>query len=67
MISKTEYVVTTYLRNGSVVGVTTKHKLQEIYFFYEFSDGDYIKLGKGLSPPELEEKYKVDKRMGISS
>lgn len=67
MISKSEYVLTTYYRDGAIIGATTKHKLQDIYFFYEFSGADYIKLGKGSSPLELEERYNVDKRMGISS
>lgn len=66
MISKNETIVTTYYKDGTAVGVTTKHNANNLYFFYEFVDNDFKKLGKGNSPSELEEKYDVNKRMGVS-
>lgn len=44
--------------------ITTK-PLTGYFFLYEFTADGLIKLGKGQSPLELEEKFNVRKRMGV--
>lgn len=43
----------------------TKKPLMETFFLYEFTRDGLVKLGKGKSPLELEEKFNVRKRMGV--
>lgn len=43
----------------------TQKPLTETFFLYEFTVDGLVKLGKGMSPLELEEKYNVGKRMGV--
>lgn len=44
--------------------ITTKH-ITGYFFLYEFTGDGLVKLGKGLSPLELEAKFEVRKRMGV--
>ena len=65
MISKNEYIVTTYYNAGEVVGVITSKYPGTVYYFYERLDKDCVKLGKADSPTELEKRYDVNRRMGL--
>lgn len=43
--------------------LSTSSQSRDWYYLYEFKDGRLIKLGKGRSPIELEERFKVDERL----
>lgn len=45
--------------------ITSKESSREFYFLYELVDGTFKKLGKARSPKELEEKFEVDKKIGV--
>ena len=45
--------------------ITSKESSRDYYFLYELVDGSFKKLGRARSPKELEEKYDVDKRIGV--
>lgn len=42
--------------------MTSNHS-RDWYYLYEFVDGKFVKLGKGKSPTELEDRFQVDKRL----
>ena len=44
--------------------ITTK-PITGCFFIYEFKEDGLTRLGKGLSPIELEERFDVRKRMGV--
>lgn len=58
--------VTCYERGGvkPLFLITTK-PLTGYFFLYEFTADELVKLGKGQSPLELEERFEVKKRMGV--
>lgn len=63
---KGEVVCVTILdREQNIVFVITEKPLSDQHTLYEFSGGKLVRLGRGQSPLELEEKYHVKKRMGI--
>ncbi len=52
-------------RNELMFIITSKESSRDYYFLYELVDGSFKKLGRARSPKELEEKYDVDKRIGV--
>ena len=45
--------------------LTSKESSRDYYFLYELNDGVFKKLGKARSPKELEDKFSVDKKVGV--
>lgn len=63
---KGENVCVTYCeRSGKPLFLITTKPLTGHFFLYEFTGDGLVRLGKGLSPLELEEKFDVRKRMGV--
>lgn len=52
-------------RGGKPLFLITSKPMTNSFFLYEFTGNGLVKLGKGLSPLELEEKFEVKKRMGV--
>lgn len=52
-------------KNGNPVFLITSKPSIGYFYIYEFTDSGLIKLGKGQSPLELEDKYNVRSRMGV--
>lgn len=66
MIPKAETTAVTYCdKNCTVVAIMTKKKNEDTYTLYEIG-GEAKRLGRGNNPLELEAKYNMDKRMGMS-
>lgn len=63
MIPKNEIVWRRYYdTDGKLRYITTSKQTRDFYFLYEVSEsGETKKLGKGTNPPELEEKFNLDK------
>lgn len=57
--------VTCCERGGKPLFLITTKPLTGYFFLYEFTEDGLVKLGKGQSPLELEEKFYVKKRMGV--
>lgn len=57
--------VTCYECGGRPLFLITTKPLTGYFFLYEFTADGLVKLGKGQSPLELEEKFNVRKRMGV--
>ena len=56
---------TEYLnKDGDIVCLTTSKPARDYYFLYEIRDCEFIRLGKAVSPLELERKFDTNKRMG---
>ena len=68
MISKNEQAMVEYINKdtGRAVAVITSKYPGDVFFFYECVDGEFRKLGKANSPIELEIRYDVRGRMGMS-
>lgn len=64
-VSKGERVWCAYysLANVPMFVITSKKDSREVYFIYEFKDGELKKLGKSKSPGELERKYNVKNKI----
>lgn len=61
---KNERVWTSYVnKNGEIMFVITAKNHRDFYYLYEATKNGFIKLGKGKSPIELEEKYKIEEKM----
>lgn len=45
--------------------IITSKTVRDYYFLYELVDGEFKKLGKAKTPPELVEKYDVEKKIGV--
>lgn len=45
--------------------ITSKESSRDYYYLYELTGGVLKKLGRARSPKELEEKFEVDKRIGV--
>ena len=52
-------------RSGRPLFLITRKPSTGCFFIYEFTEDGLLRLGKGLSPIELEEKFNVRKRMGV--
>lgn len=52
-------------RDGNPLFLITTKPLTGNFFLYEFTKDGLVRLGKGQSPLELEEKFDVRKRMGV--
>lgn len=52
-------------RGGKPLFLLTNKLQTGGFFLYEFSERGLVKLGKGLSPTELEERFEVKRRMGV--
>ncbi len=66
MIPKTERVECTYLNDkNEVVAILTQKPMDGNFYLYEVSGKETKKLGKGINPIALEEKYHMKRRMGI--
>lgn len=50
-------------RNHIFMFLSTSNLSREWYYLYELIDGKLVKLGKGKSPTELEERFDVDNRL----
>lgn len=60
--------VSYYDAGGALRYILTSKPTREYYYMYEVGDGNSLtKLGKSKSPPELEEKFKVNKKIGVST
>ena len=57
--------VTYYGPDGNPLFRLTTKPSTGHFFLYEFTASGLVRLGKGRSPLELEEKYDVRKRMGV--
>lgn len=57
--------VTCCERGGKPLLLITTKPLTGYFFLYEFTEDGLVKLGKGQSPLELEERFNVKKRMGV--
>ena len=68
MISKNERQITEYYERGGTrpVAILTSKEPSNVFFLYERVGDDYVKLGKGNSPLELEERYDIRSRMGMT-
>ena len=62
---KNERVWTSYYSADHILRfiLTSKLESREWYYLYELVDGVFKKLGKGRTPPELEEKYSVHQKL----
>ena len=52
-----------YNRAGELLFIVTSKESRDWYFLYELVDGEFKKLGKAKTPPELEDKFGVADRM----
>ena len=43
--------------------LTSKKQNRDFYFLYEVIDDKLVKLGRSKSPPELERKFEVHKKL----
>lgn len=43
--------------------LTNKRDSSDWFYLYELVDGEYRKLGRARTPPELEAKYHVNERL----
>jgi hypothetical protein len=57
--------VTCFNRDKEPLFLITNKPNAKIFYIYEFVGNELIKLGKGSSPLELENKFNVAKRMGV--
>lgn len=64
---KNEIVWMTYYDSaGALQFFVTSKAARDYYFLYEVrEDQSYVKLGKARSPRDLEEKYDVNKKIGV--
>lgn len=46
--------------------IITSKSTRDVYFLYELINGEFKKLGKAKTPPELVEKYDVEKKIGVN-
>ncbi len=49
-----------YNKDGEMLFVMTSDKLAETYTLYSYKDGFFVRLGRGRSPTELEQKNSVN-------
>lgn len=54
-----------YSRDHELLFIMTSKESRDYYFLYELIDGKFKKLGRAKSPKELEERFEVDKRVGV--
>ena len=54
-----------YNRAHELLFIMTSKATRDYYFLYELIDGKFKKLGRAKSPKELEERFEVNKRMGV--
>lgn len=55
-------------KDGRVMFVLTSKAARDFYFMYRVcEDGSLTKLGKSKSPPDLEQKYKVNEQIGAKT
>jgi hypothetical protein len=52
-----------YTTKQEVRFIMTSKEDRSVYFLYEFTDGQFKKLGKSKSPVELEEKFDVRSKL----
>ena len=45
--------------------IITSKPIRDAYFLYELVNDEFKKLGKAKTPPELVEKYDVEKKIGV--
>ena len=51
-------------KSGTPIFLMTSKKNRDYYYLYEVLPGDELKkLGRAKTPPELEEKFDVDRKM----
>lgn len=54
-----------YTKGHNLLFIMTSKEPRDFYYLYELIDGNFQKLGRAKSPQELEEKFEIDKRLGI--
>ena len=54
-----------YTKDRNLLFIMTSKESRDFYYLYERIDGNFKKLGRAKSPQELEEKFEVDKRLGV--
>ena len=54
-----------YTKDHDLLFIMTSKESRDFYYLYELIDGNFQKLGRAKSPQELEEKFEVDKRLGV--
>ena len=54
-----------YNKSRELKFIITSKPIRDSYFLYELVDGEFKKLGKAKTPPELVEKYDVEKKIGV--
>lgn len=66
-VPRNEMVWTQYYDKSGTLRflLTAKDGSRDTYIMYESVDGELRKVGKGKSPLELEEKFKVNKAIGF--
>ena len=47
--------------------IITSKSTRDAYFLYELINSEFKKLGKAKTPPELVEKYDVEKKIGVNA
>lgn len=52
-----------YTQNHVFMFLSTSSYSRDCYYLYEFIDGKLVRLGKGKSPLELEDKFNVEQRL----
>ena len=52
-----------YTTDHNLLFIMTSKESRDFYYLYELVNGSFKKLAK--SPQELEEKFEVDKRLGV--
>ena len=63
---KGEHVWVAYYNTAhELVFILTSKETRDYYFLYELVDGKFQRLGRAKSPIELEERFNVDKRLGV--
>lgn len=59
-----EHVWTNYINiHGDLMFIVTTKPSSNFYYLYELIDNNFVKLGRGDSPPELENRFNVDDKL----
>lgn len=53
--------------NGNLKFIITSKENRDQYFLYECVDGEFRKLGKAKTPPDLAEKFDIARKIGVTN
>mgnify|MGYP004574083323 CR=1 FL=1 len=59
--------VSYYNSEHKLLFIMTSKPTRDYYYLYELKEEDFKKLGRAQNPVELEEKFKVNKKMSVQS